>query len=122
MSSYSIDHIHLMSQEPLKTAEFYETLFGARRVRTMGPDDSPSMVNVDMGGTTILITKPREDSAPTGLVHFGLKTDNLEAAVVELKGKGVKFTMEITQIGSGAKISFFEAPENVSIELQEGSV
>jgi hypothetical protein len=42
--------------------------------------------------------------------------------VSELNAKNVKFTREITAIDPQTKISFLQAPENVSIELQEGSV
>ena len=56
-----------------------------------------------------------------GLDHFGLCTDNLDAAVAELKGKGVVFTMEPKEIRPGTKIAFITAPQNVSIELLQRS-
>jgi lactoylglutathione lyase len=52
-----------------------------------------------------------------GLDHFGMTVDNLDAAVTELKGKGVAFTMEPKTIRPGVRIAFLTAPQNVSIEL-----
>ena len=52
-----------------------------------------------------------------GLEHFGLTVDNIDAAVAELKGKGVAFTMEPKTIRPGVRIAFLTAPQNVSIEL-----
>jgi predicted enzyme related to lactoylglutathione lyase len=56
-----------------------------------------------------------------GLIHFGLRTDNLEKAVEELKAKGMTFVQDITRLSSGSKISYFLAPENVLVELQQYS-
>jgi lactoylglutathione lyase len=77
---------------------------------------------MDLNGTTILIA-PAGDNAPEdGLDHFGIRTDDLPAAVAALKAAGVNFTQDIREIRPGFKISFLKAPENVTIELQEGSL
>ena len=114
MTEYVFDHIHLSSPDPLKTAEFYEKMFGATRITAR--EDS---ARLDLKGVTILINKARE-GAPVGLLHFGIRTGNLEQSVSSLKEQGVKFTREPREIRPGFKISFLEAPEAVSIELQEG--
>ncbi len=122
MPDYWLDHIHLMSPEPVKTAEFYEKMFGARRVSLQDMGNGRVMVNLDLNGTTILIGQRMGDNAQTGLAHFGIGTGNLDEAVNELKAKGVEFTLEAREIRPGFKISFILAPENVPIELQEGSI
>ena len=120
MPDYWIDHIHLTSPEPVKTAEFYVKMFGARQVSTHELGNGRVTVNLDMNGTTILISQQAADNAQTGLAHFGIGTDNLDEAVDDLKARGVEFTMDKREIRPGFKISFLTAPENVSIELQEG--
>jgi len=122
MPNYSFDHIHLMSPNPLKTAEFYENMFCARHVSTQNLGNGRLIINLNVDGTTILISKSEGDDAQTGLVHFGIQTDNLDKAVDELKAKGVKFTRDITEVRPGFKISFLLAPESVPIELQEGDL
>jgi len=52
-----------------------------------------------------------------GLDHFGLTVNDIDAAVAELKAKGVVFTMEPATARPGVRIAFLTAPENVSIEL-----
>ncbi len=64
-------------------------------------------------------TAPSSPETDYGLEHFGIRTDNLEAAVAELKAKGVQFKEEIRVVRPGVKISFLRAPENVLIELLE---
>ena len=54
-----------------------------------------------------------------GLIHFGLRTDNLEKSVEELKAKGMTFVQDITPLTTGSKISYFLAPEGVLVELQQ---
>ncbi len=81
-------------------------------------------VNHSLNGAPIRVMSPRPktlvpSASPNGLEHFGLKTDDIETAVKELKAKGVKFVQDITAAGPGVKISFFLAPENVLIELLE---
>ena len=122
MPNYSFDHVHLFSQDPLKTAEFYEKMLGATHIGTRDRGNGLVSINLNLNGTPILVSNTPGDNAQTGLGHFGIQTDNLEEAVDELKAKGVKFTQEIKEIQPGFKISFFTGPENVSVELMEGSV
>lgn len=122
MPNYWFDHIHLMSPDPLSTAEFYEKTFGARQVAVRDLGNGRVSVNINLNGTTILVSKTSSDDAETGLIHFGIRTDNLDEAVDELKAKGVKFTRDITEVQPGFKISFLLAPESVPVELQESSI
>jgi len=126
MPDYRFDHIHLISPDPLKTAQFYENMFGAKRVVVRELEGGYVSVELNLNGTKVLVmsqpdTEPSDKVDSYGLDHFGIITSNLEAAVAELKAKGVKFQQEITQIRPGVKISFLWAPENVLIELVERS-
>ena len=120
MPVYLIDHIHLMSPEPVKTAEFYMKMFGAKQVSKHELGNGRVTVNLELNGVTILVSQQTGNNAQAGLVHFGIGTDNLDKAVDDLKAEGVEFTMDKREIRPGFKISFLMAPENVSIELQEG--
>ena len=119
MPEYWFDHIHLRSPDPIKTAEFYEQMFGAKRISARNEGDGRASAKLDLKGVTILINQAREGD-PTGLVHFGIRTDKLDESVSAMKDKGVKFTQDVRQVRPDFKMSFLAAPENVSIELQEG--
>ena len=122
MPDYWLDHLHLMSPDPVKTAEFYEKMFGARRITVRDEGDGRAMAKLDLKGITILISQRTGDDAQFGLVHFGIGTDKLDEAVAAMKADGVEFTQDIREIRPGFRISFLTAPEDVSIELQEGSL
>lgn len=58
----------------------------------------------------------------TGLFHICFEVDDIEAALTELKAKGVKLRDEVPRIGhGGAKIAFIDPAStgNVLIELAE---
>ncbi len=120
MPEYWFDHIHLRSPDPVITAEFYEQMFGAKRVSMHDEGDGRARVKLDLKGITILINQQTGDGGQTGLVHFGIRTDKLDEAVAAMKERDVKFTQDIRQLWPDFKMSFLVAPEDVSIELQEG--
>ena len=55
MPNYWFDHIHLISPDPLKTADLYEKMFGARRVGTRNLADGRILVDLDLNGTMVLV-------------------------------------------------------------------
>ena len=122
MPNYSFNHIHLTSPNPQKTSEFYEKMLGATQISITDIGFGRSIINLNLNGITILISPTPKDSSQSGLDHFGIRTDDLVAAINELKSKGVVFTKEATKVRPGLKISFLSAPEKVRIELQEGEL
>jgi lactoylglutathione lyase len=120
MAGYWFDHIHLASPDPVKTAEYYEKMFNAKKTVTELGGGRVS-VSVDLNGTKVLIAPKRQGEAEKpSLDHFGIRTDNLTEAVADLKSKGVTFTQDIMQVRPDFKISFLRTPDGVSIELQQG--
>ena len=128
MPNYWYDHIHLVSPDPVKTAQFYQSMFGAKLISTLQLEDGRTSVALDLNGSRVLVinlkNQPEPGSPPGtgyGIDHFGIRTDNLKAAVEDLKANGVEFTEEIRVVRPGLKISFLLGPENVLIELLERS-
>ena len=119
MPEYCFDHIHLRTANPLRTAEFYEQMFGAKRISARDEGDGRASAKLDLKGVTILISQAAKGTQ-TGLVHFGIRTDKLPESVAAMKEKGVKFTQDIREVRPDFKMSFLVAPDDVSIELQEG--
>ena len=123
MAKFTWEHIHLRSPDPAATAAWYEQMLGAEVIRTPQPDGS-TRIDLDLTGQKIFIaqadpakTGTSPQSPYMGLDHFGLTVSDIDAAVAELKAKGVAFTMEPKTIRPGVRIAFLTAPQNVSIEL-----
>ena len=127
MPNYWYDHVHLASPDPLKTAEFYEKMFGATRTGVRDLPDGRISVMLEIKGSRLLVMErtapPESEPVPPGtgigLDHFGLGTDDIEAAVEELKAKGVTFKEEVRVVNPELKIAFLWAPNNALIELLE---
>jgi len=61
MAKYKFDHIHVMSTDPEKTFEFYKNAFGATLVEKVDMGKGRYMLNVDLGGVTMLISKTDDE-------------------------------------------------------------
>lgn len=128
MPNYTYDHIHLRSRDPMETAQYYNKMFGAKILESVQPDGQ-KRIDLDINGLTVFIARVSpEDDIPQspaepylGLDHFGLRVDDLDEAVAELKQRGAKFSMEPRTIRPGVKIAFVLAPDRVRIELLERS-
>ena len=124
MPTYTYDHIHLRSREPMETAQYFNRMFDAKIVESIQSDGQPR-IDLDINGLTIFIAGA-DDSVPPGPVdphlgldHFGLQVGDLEEAVAELKSRGAEFAVEPYALRPGLKIAFVRAPGGVRIELLE---
>ena len=122
MTTYTYDHIHLRSREPMETAKYFETMFGAEIIESVQSDGQPR-IDLDVNGLTIFIAAA-DESTPAGPVdphlgldHFGFKVEDIEPAAAELKEKGAEFDLEPMQLRPDIKIAFVRAPGDVRIEL-----
>jgi len=125
MTTYTWEHIHLRSPDPEATARWYQGVLGAEIVRTKQPG-GPERLDLLLGGNQKVFIAPASPTAAPGpapdapymgLEHIGLTVTDIDAAVIELKDKGVRFTMDPTTVRPGVRIAFLRGPENVSIEL-----
>ena len=126
MPTYTYDHIHLRSFDPMETAQYFNKMFGAKIIESVQSDGQPR-VDLDVNGLTIFIAKAGKDTPPSvkdahlGLDHFGFRVEDLDEAVKELKERGAEFAVEPYQLRPGLKIAFVRAPGDVRIELLERS-
>jgi len=59
MAKYWFDHVHILSKDPLKTAEFYEKSQLAKRESVNTLPDGRTLVSLSMEGPTIKVSNPR---------------------------------------------------------------
>ena len=126
MPAFTFEHIHLVSADATKAAQWYEATFGAKIISVPKFPDGRDRAEVRLGGFRILIRSPRDESqsgedspmSRRGIEHFGIRVDNMDAAVAHLKSKGVPL-MDGPRLSlpSGYTVAFVRAPDNVLIEL-----
>lgn len=124
--TYHFDHLHLVSRDPQAAARYYRKMFDAEIIESFEPDGKPR-IDLNMNGLVLYIfpAGPGENlpDGPArryvGLDHFGLRVDNLDQTVAELKRRGAEFAVEPFMRRPGLKVAFIRAPENVRIEIME---
>ena len=117
MPNYKYHHAHYMSPDPLKTAEFYEKMFGAIKEKVIKYPDGDVMVHLNLHGSRIWVSGSKSKPPFYGLHHIALSTDNIEASVSELKASGTKFMGDIVGLNEGVKATNLFTPDNAVIEF-----
>jgi catechol 2,3-dioxygenase-like lactoylglutathione lyase family enzyme len=134
--AFKFDHVHILSEHPEASAEWYVEMFGAT-IAAETTARGAAQIFVDLGGMTILIRGKRPGEAPAparpirqyadfsshnawGTDHFGfLYQGDLEAFCAELSRKGVSFPVELKRGVGGSLLCYVAAPDGVSIELMQ---
>lgn len=132
MKIEALDHIHIYSKDPESAATFYKQSFGAEEaMRNVGATGG-LRIFMSLGGLMLVIGSfpfARSTSAAPengdshqhgmGLDHFGLRVEDLEAAVEEFREMGVQILTEPVHDPSGISYVFIAAPDGVIVELTQ---
>jgi lactoylglutathione lyase len=131
--AFRINHIHLKSPDPRKTADWYtkafnfkivsdETrVFGDRFVRCQSEDGG--LAGNISGPRTNETLQPGNASAHFGLEHFGFDSVDIDADIRRLEGLGAKLLEGPIVMPNGGRIAFMRAPDDTRVELiQPGKV
>jgi catechol 2,3-dioxygenase-like lactoylglutathione lyase family enzyme len=134
--AFKFDHVHIISETPRASAEWYEEMFGAEIVEESTTRNAPQIF-VELGGMTIILRGQRSGEAPSaakvieqysdfsshnewGTDHFGYMYDgDLRAFCDGLRAKGVTFPVELKEFTEGRWLCYVAAPDGVSIELMQ---
>ena len=113
---FKLNHIHLKSPDPEKTARFYADYLGAKIIgqRRTG-------FRLDLHGLPVNVSRfqeARTHQQVYGIEHIALDTDDFSTMVAKLKDNGVRI-LEETTTGGGRRACFFEGPEGVCLEVVE---
>ena len=124
---YRINHIHLKSPDPLKTAQWYVDAFGFKinsdEVRVFGDRfircrSAEGGINVNISGARAGETLgPGDASAHHGLEHFGLDSTDIEADIKRLEGLGAQRLEGPIDMPNGGRIAFLRGPDDTRLEL-----
>jgi methylmalonyl-CoA epimerase len=125
-----IDHVAIVVKDLEATLTFYTQTLGFRQVyREIVSDQGVEAVGLDAGESIVELLLPLDETssvaryrgdAPTKLHHTAYRVANIEAALAELKAKGVRLIDEHARKGAhGSLIAFLhpKATGGVLIEL-----
>ncbi len=109
-----------MTRDPDRLVDFLWRMFGATVIAT---PEVRGVKTVMLGfyGRRVHVTGGELVDGPAephyGVDHFGLSTDDMDAAVADLKSKGACFSQEPAAPRPGVKTAEIIGPDNVRIEL-----
>ena len=124
-----VNHVHLKSEDPGKTADWFVKAFGIEirsdDLRDAGGDRF--LRCYDGNGFHINISGQRDklgeklDPASAeprfGLEHFGFDVDDMDSELERLTGLGAELKEGPIDAGGGLKIAFISVPGPIRIEL-----
>ena len=115
--AFKMNHIHLKTPDPQKTAQFYVDALGTKIVGELGTNG----LRLDLHGLGVNVTKLIDDQSREqryGIEHIAVETDDLDNVVTGLKAGGARILEEL-QVGGSRRVCFFEGPDGVQLEVLE---
>jgi len=115
--AFKINHVHLKTPDPEKTAQFYVETMGATIVGKAGQGG----YRVDLHGLSLNVTRfldSQKREQKFGMEHIAIDTDELDSVVEKLKARGIHI-LEETVVSGGRRVCFFEGPDGVQLEFIE---
>ena len=124
---YRINHIHLKSPDPAKTADWYvkafdftvvndsTRVFGDRFIRCQSADGGIA-VNIS-GARTGETLGPGNAGVHHGLEHFGFDSADIDRDIARLEGLGATLLEGPIQMPNGGRLAFQRAPDDCRVEL-----
>lgn len=134
--AFEFDHIHIISQTPHASAQWYVQMLGAEVVADTVARGAPQIF-LDLGGKTVIIRGQRPGETPAsadpiqpfddfsshnrwGTDHFGLLYHgDLRALCDDLVARGVVFPVPLKAGVGGRLLCYLSAPDGVSVELMQ---
>lgn len=123
---FNVNHIHLKSSDPRKTAAWFVEAFNVEIVsERVRPTGDLFITTMTEGGLAINISAekdgevlgPADADAHYGLEHFGFDTDDMDADIERLVRLGAVLKETPSDQGGGVIIGFIAAPGDIRIEL-----
>ena len=115
--AFKMNHIHLKTPDPKKTAQFYVDTLGAKIVGEAGTNGLRlDLHGLSMNVTTIVEGQAREQSY--GIEHIAVDTDDMDNVLASLKAGGAELLEEL-QGASGRRVCFLRGPDGVQLEVLE---
>lgn len=123
---FNVNHIHLKSTDPKKTADWFVEAFNVQITSdSVRPVGDRFITTITEGGLAINISSERTDEklGPAdvdphyGLEHFGFDTDDMNGDIARLESIGAVLKEGPINNGCGVTIAFIAAPGDIRIEL-----
>ncbi len=121
--SFQFDHVHIFCTDLSATERWFVEGLGAEMVARGDSLGTPS-AKLRLAGMEFLlrVARPGEQlqvvpSPRYGEDHLGLRVPDVDAAIVELRSRGVTIEMEPKDMGPDLRVAFVRGPDNLRMEI-----
>ena len=118
----SLNHVHIKTADPRKTAQWYVDHLGAKILADNSRDGAVNL-RLDIQGipanVTGIIATQDAKRQHYGFEHFAIDTTTYDDDCARFKSDGAKFLEEQKSATSGRRTSWWEGPDGMQIELAE---
>ncbi len=133
MQVISLDHIHVYAADPEQSARFYSDHFDAKAIERNTNVNGDARIFLALGGQVLVLgsfPSGLAAAAPPdigdgayrhgfGVAHFGLRVEDVDAAVAELTEAGIRVLSDVVREPSGLTYAYIAAPDGVVVELTQ---
>ncbi len=125
---YSLDHIHVRCSDAGAGIAYFKKMFDAKEIGTGGTKAMP-ITFLEMAGQRFAFSPKHEEVTVRaqpgepgwGLYQIGLKVENLDASMAELKERGAEISAGPLTVRDGLRVFFVRGPDGIEIEVMEYS-
>jgi catechol 2,3-dioxygenase-like lactoylglutathione lyase family enzyme len=128
----ALDHIHIYSDDPSRSCEFYKSHLSATEISRKKSSEGHERVFLDIAGHIVVIgnfpnhfqANPRPElpanvyAYGVGLAHFGVMVNSVEEVLPELEANKIEYVEAPKREGVKQQI-FLKAPDGVFVEVSE---
>ena len=124
MAAFSKALVTIFAQDIARSAAFYGEVLGFAETYRFPRTGTPMHVEFSAGGTTVAVSSDAglashgmPASSPGHPFEIGFKTDDVDAAISELRGKGVTILREPFDSEAGNRVAYIADPDGNWISL-----
>jgi lactoylglutathione lyase len=126
MVSYLKSLVTIYSSDIQRAVDFYGHILGLTETYRFPRQNEPEHVEFQIGGTTIAVSSPAglvahglPPATPGHPFEIGIKTDDLDGAIRELRAKGAAILKEPTDSPAGNRYAYIADPDGNWISLYQ---
>lgn len=126
MANYPSALVTIYTADIARSAQFYGATLGLSETYRFHNTGAPEHIEFRIGGGTIAVSSPaglRAHGMPPATAghpfEIGSKSDNLDAAIAELKSAGVHIVKEPSLSAAGNRCTCIADPDGTSISLYQ---
>jgi catechol 2,3-dioxygenase-like lactoylglutathione lyase family enzyme len=117
-----LNHVGIAVTNVQQAIDFYTKIMGFRVAFNTGRNGQPGNTFLQINRDTFLEVGQASANAPVGITHIGIGTEDVDAAVAQLRHAGATVPDVRVGLPGGARLSDITDPNGIRLELNEQPV